>query len=227
MTAPHAPDHHTIVVDADDPVALPPRLARRAARGRIPWGMLALEGFFTVVAILLALAADDWRERREERELAEHAVQAFAAEIAQNRERIAELVPYHVSLRDALDRALADSGGRVFRDPGEIFPEWRGIRPAFVTHAAWESAVATGALRHLPAEGLRALSMTYEYQARLDALNGVMYRLMIDPSMISAPDHRVPSRTIRAYLSDIVPMETELVRIYDQVLQGIERRTAP
>jgi hypothetical protein len=215
MTHPTATDD---VAESDDPGALPPRLARRAVRDRIPWGMLALEGFFTVVAILLALAADDWRERREERELADGAIAAFVAELTANRERIDRAYAYHDSLRTAMIAALSDTSGRTYRSPNEIFPQWRGVSPAFVTHAAWETAVATGALRHLSPEALRALSLTYELQARLDAMNRTLYGLVLDPVSLGATDFRLGTRLATAYLSDALPNERELSRSYEQTI---------
>jgi hypothetical protein len=180
--------------------------------------MLALEGFFTVVAILLALAADDWREQREERELADDAIAAFVAELGANRERIDRTRAYHDTLRTAMLAALTDTSGRRYRSQSDILPQWRGLSPAFLTHAAWESAVATGALRHVTPEALRALSLTYELQARLDAINRTLYALVLDPAALGAADFRVGTRTTVAYLSDAVPMQAELSRSYEQTL---------
>jgi len=226
MTDPHARRDAVVLVDADDPSALPPRLARRA-RARIPWGMLALEGFFTVVAILLALAADDWRERREERQLADGAIAAFVAELGENRKRLDGSRAYHDSLRTAMLAALDDRSGRAYRSPSDVFPAWRGINPAFLTHAAWESAVATGALRHVSARELRALSLTYELQARLDALNRSLYGIVLDPAVLTAGDFRVGARITAAYLADVVPTEGELSRSYDQTIALLRGEQAP
>lgn len=216
-----------VPTDADDPAALPPRLARRAGRVRIPWGMLLLEAVFTVVAILLALAADDWRQRREERALVRDALSAFVAELSSNRERLDAVRPYHERLRAAMNAAISDTTGRVYRSPRDVFPEWRGVQPAFLTHAAWETAVATGALRYVPVEALRGLAMTYEMQSRLDALNRSMYGVILQPDVIAARDFGVPARITTAYLSDIVPIERELSTAYGEMIAGLRRGRRP
>lgn len=231
MTDPRASHHAATAADADaemdDPSALPPRLARRAGRSRIPWGMLLLEATFTVVAILLALAADDWRQRREERALVRDALSAFDAELSSNRERLNAARPYHESLHVAMNAALSDTTGRVYRSPRDVFPEWRGTRPAFVTHAAWETAIATGALRYIPADALRGLAMTYELQSRLDALNRSMYAVILQPDVIAADDFGVPMRITAAYLSDIVPIERELSNAYGEMIWSLRRGAGP
>ncbi len=59
---------------------------RSALRRKLP--ELLVEGFSVALAVLLALAVDEWRENRSNLELAQRAEASIMAEVGSNRSRL-------------------------------------------------------------------------------------------------------------------------------------------
>lgn len=120
-------------------------------------GKAVFEILIVAVGVLLALAVDQWRERAEQRKLADEARFALRAEILANREaaiarlrRTAELYAQTVAQPD-------QAGQFVFE---------RRNRPLFVTDSAWTMAVETGAVRWLTPAERASFSEIYAGQQR-------------------------------------------------------------
>src|SRR5690606_10279309 len=150
----------------------PARLPRLRA---LPWGTLVVEATFTVLAILLALAADDWRQRRENRALADAALSTFAREIGDNSRRLAAVRPYHDSLAAGFARASLVTGRGEPAALGTVHPQFRGVTPPVLLSTAWQSALTTGALRHVDYATIQALASVYAAQESLADMNRTMY----------------------------------------------------
>ncbi len=59
---------------------------------------ILLESFFIVVALLLALALDQWREEQKGLELAENAKIAIYAELSSNKNKLEEKIVVHENI---------------------------------------------------------------------------------------------------------------------------------
>ena len=107
--------------------------------------------------------------------------------------------------------------------PGAV-PEFRGVRPAFLLDTAWETALATGALRHIDYETVHALSVVYAFQDGLRTFNQQMMAAILTPETMGRADSRPVLVATSAYFSDVTNMERNLLEHYDRVLPQLARQ---
>lgn len=126
-----------------------------------PWqaglGRTLFEIMIVAIGVLLALAVDEWRERSEQRELADQARAALRAEILSNREAVLSRL-----------RRTAQLYVRTTAHPdmvGKYVFELRH-RALLVNDAAWTMAVETGAIRWLAPAERRDFAEVYAGQQR-------------------------------------------------------------
>jgi hypothetical protein len=144
----------------------PTRLSRRRV---VDWRPIFLEAFFVVLGVVLALAANEWRQAMADRRGAETALESIREELETNRAAVLRSVHYHLYLSDTLVAirrqtvaARSDSGSlpnvRVFTQGF--------VRPAALLSTAWETAAATDAVRHMEHDDVLVLAGIYEQQRR-------------------------------------------------------------
>ena len=174
----------------------------------------ALEAGLVVFGVVLAFAANEWREHRARMARAEHALESIVDELRANRDAVETARQYHAGLLAAIREA-----GRTGVEPGiETFP--RGfITPATVHRTAWESASATGALEALDLATLLKLSRVYEQQERYELQASQM------GSLIYAELYRgglagilANYRNLAALVQAFAYREGELVALCDRTL---------
>lgn len=193
-------------------------------KGNAEWVLRAgFESMLIVVSIVLALAVDEWRQNRQDEELATQSLEVFEREIRQNLARVDAAVPYHAGLRAVVARmAAGENAGPDLRSVVE------GLEPAVLLSTAWETALATGALTHLEFELVQALSLTYSLQARFREES------RSDRPDLSSAANRTPGsdrdlvERVGSYLEGLVRDERELQGVYAQALAMIhDRLTEP
>ena len=107
-------------------------------------GKAVFEIAIVAVGVMLALAVDEWRERSEQKDLADEARAALRAEILSNHEAVLSRLRRTAQLYIEI-AAHPDQAGKYISE--------RRNRTLFVNNAAWTMAVETGAVRWLtPAE---------------------------------------------------------------------------
>ena len=126
------------------------------------WMLRALaESTIIVVSIILALAVDEWRDDRQNQELAAQSLMIFEQEIRQNLGRVDDAAPYHAGLRDVVAAMTERDGAEA-----ELRSATEGLEPVVLLNTAWETALATGVLTHMEFTIVSALSLTYSRQQR-------------------------------------------------------------
>jgi hypothetical protein len=125
--------------------------AGAAFRGRLP--ELLIEATFVFLAVLPALIADEWRERRDREELAERALVGIVDEIRSNRDRL---------LADAERNRAPLAGLREYlraREEGEEPEELSAdYKVALASSAAREAARMSRAVQSTDLEVVRELA---------------------------------------------------------------------
>ena len=184
------------------------------------WIDLSVQSVMIVFSVLLALAASSWADARKQQRLGDQALLSFAHEIRANRARVAKLLPYHDSLDVAASRADSAGSVRNYADWRRAFPGWSGFEPPDLTTAAWQGALASGALSNIRYDRVASLSGVYTVQNKLDAFNA-SYIPLFDFS-----DAAMPStvRRMHAYGATVVSFERTLVSSYDATLKLIEAK---
>ena len=126
-------------------------------------GPALFEATFVVLGVVLALAANEWRQSREERRRASVATTAIAAELQANRAALVTASQYHTQLLDSL-RAQRPA---TWRPSPWMFP--RGfVAPAQLSSTAWQSAADAGVVEHMPYKAVLRLSRAYADQSRYE-----------------------------------------------------------
>ena len=135
-----------------------------APRERVAnWRAILLEAVFVVLGVVLALAANEWRESASNRREATTALRSVREELGANRATVLESATYHIAISDSLF-------GRMRRPPADAeVPDARlfsrgFIHPARVLHTAWDAATATEAIRHMRHRDVLTIARIYALQ---------------------------------------------------------------
>jgi hypothetical protein len=179
---------------------------------------LLLDSVLIVASILLAFALNGWWEARQDRLLADRATATFAQEIAQNRQNLAGVMPYHMGLHDLFAGLSAAGTVRTFEDVREL-EGFDGFQPAFLTTTAWHSAIATGALVHLDYDLVRELSALYTFQDRYTEYSD--FRHLLAPGALTDANISAALFSAEIHLIDVISGARDLVAMYDRVLEQL------
>ncbi|HEY0230688.1 MAG TPA: hypothetical protein VGC55_05515 [Dokdonella sp.] len=184
----------------DPSVSARPGLRERL-REKLP--EIVIEAGSVVLALLLALALNQWNERQQENERAEIARNAILAELRANRQEIdgahAKLQGIVTMLRDALDTS---------KPPPHELQVQLGI--SLLSAAAWHATLATQASQRIDFAWLTRIAKVYELQDNfLRVQNAAVDQLSAVP-----PDDSVNGKQIAALL---LPRFSAL----DQLAQGL------
>ena len=175
---------------------------------------MLVESVLVVGSILLALALDEWNEDREFEDLASRSLVNFEREIQQNRVRLEDVALFHAGLRDVL--ANMDASGTAM-PATTIRNIMDGFQPAILVNTAWETAVATGTLAHMDYDVVAGLSLTYNLQERLVALNQSGLNDLLVGGFRSAETELLIYSANR-YMRELIEAEQRLQGVYDLVL---------
>ncbi len=129
---------------------------RTRLRERLP--EILIEAGSVVFALLLALAANEWRDARQRHQLGEDARRSILAEVRGNRQELDKtLAENHAE--------LADLAARLARPPRDSAGSMRwSMSLAQLSSAAWRTAQATQAASDIPFDALLPISRVYETQ---------------------------------------------------------------
>jgi hypothetical protein len=162
-----APDRSTLTPDARGDASA---AASPPARRRIDWRPILLEAFFVVLGVVLALAANEWRQAFADRRSAATALESIREELDANRQSVLGSVKYHLQLSDTLRVMLRQAATRGdSAAPANIRVFTQGfVHPAQLLSTAWETAAATEAVRHMAHDDVLVLARIYDQQRRYE-----------------------------------------------------------
>jgi hypothetical protein len=215
-----------------DPMTQAPEPSRLWA---IDWRPILLEAFFVVLGVVLALAANEWRQAIADRRSAATALESIREELDANRQSVLRSLRYHLQLSDTLRVIMRQAATR--RDsasPPDIRVFTQGfVHPAQLLGTAWETAAATDAVRHIAHDDVLVLARIYDQQRRY-ATQSEQIGALIYGEIFA----RGTGAVIRNYanLASIIAAfwyrECELLLGYDQTLTELragsaERRELP
>lgn len=172
------------------------------------------------VGVFLGLAGEEWREDRENRQLADETLRRFRAEILVNRDEILKVKDYHVERLAELEAYFAADPAE--RDKVEV--QFAGLRPPFLVNTAYEFALATGSLAYIEADLAFTLSQTYGFQQITNELGRTVAQ-----AMYFQPPREAGATffaTVQIYYGDLRALEPELLAAYDELIPAIDRALA-
>lgn len=162
---------------------------------RHKWPELLVEGFSVALAVLLALAVDEWRENRSNRELAELAEASIVAEVQENLRRLEEGAADRDSLLAYLDASLAilESG----ETPEDISIN---VSPALLARTAWETAQVTRAIHFMPYDKVARIGRLYDFQRMYETSEAQLVELISSLGSMNWDEPVEPVGTVRTAL---------------------------
>ncbi|HTZ71352.1 MAG TPA: hypothetical protein VMB71_11930 [Acetobacteraceae bacterium] len=130
-----------------------------------------LQIFTITCGIVIALALDGLVVNRRDASLVRTTRQDFAAEIADNMGKVQAIQGRMEADEDWIKQALAYGDARLKHQGNAAFTQI--ARREFITlrNAAWETALATQAMRLLHFDEARALATAYNQQAQLNEIS--------------------------------------------------------
>ena len=177
--------------------------------------MIGLEVLLISGGVFLGLMAEQWRERTEQRELANEALRRFRTEIQTNRSAVAANADYHARLRNEVQQYLKTKGTANVNMS-------QGLGPVFFEQAAWDLAIATQALAYMDADLSFAISRVYTIQQSYAG-----HQATVAPTIIfgrsPTQDPEAFWRPVLWYLGDIGFFDPTILKAYDEILPRIDR----
>jgi hypothetical protein len=172
------------------------------------------------LGVFLGLAGEQWRDRAERNDRAAETLRRIYAEMAANRDEVSGVISYHATkhkeLKDFLAVPPAKRGGLRFR--------LDGILPAQFEQTAWQLALATQALVDIDPALSFSLARVYGVQARYQGLTeGITDAMYLLPQ---AAQGTAFLEALELYYSDIILLEPQLAKLYDETLPQIDRELA-
>jgi hypothetical protein len=176
---------------------------------------ILIEAASVVIALLLALALNQWNENRETRTRADAARAAILGELRANREEIGEQIP---KLKAIVSTLSATASGST-PPPSREMQVNLGV--ALLSAAAWHAALATQASQTIDFAWMTRVAKVYELQDNYVRVQN----LAIDQlSSIPAEDKNLTgqeiARSLVARMSALSQIADGLARNYDEVLDA-------
>jgi len=188
----------------------------RRLRDKLP--ELSLEVVSIVLAVLAALAVDEWRQARANAGLADTARASVLEEIRSNYGELADTREENQGLLDRINAALATEGRIV--DLNLRF------EIALLSTAAWETAQITAASRHMEFEWVAEVARVYRVQQLVDEAQGNWVDLMAGLAPESPEALRLQLRVLRQQLVVTLELADGLLRGYESLLDSEESASA-
>jgi len=183
-------------------------------------GTLFIEIISIVLAVLLALAVDEWRENRANAQLARETLRRITVELKLNVTELESIIKKHQAMHDQLKGLLDNNQIKVDESENDINFK---IQLGVLHRSAWQTAIFTQAFRHMDFQVVQELSEIYEVHD--------LYKVHLEniiKNLSSANlyfDDRVPAQ-LRALLQDIktgLDLEKGLLTLHQKFLKKHKR----
>jgi len=173
-----------------------------------------IESALIVISILVALGLDEWREKREDAEMARQALSNFISEVQRNQAQLRADAPFNKGLLDVLKGRYEGSGIDTVE---EFVIMVESYTPLVLQSTAWETALATGSLAKMEYDLVSALSLTYSLQNRYQLATRSGVADLTSPQNLSEDKLNLAVYNSIRYLDDITKLEQEMGVVYFEV----------
>ncbi|MCL7959278.1 MAG: hypothetical protein M8861_03700 [marine benthic group bacterium] len=178
---------------------------------------LLLEAAMIFFAVILALAAEEWREKNDRLELADRALQSVVEEMRSNLEELETTGVLNAERLESASAVLAEL--EAGRDQGGADV---GLEVALLSSAAWQSAQMSQAVQYLDFEVMRELSEVYEVQDLYLQVQSAAVDHMTDAMRTAQDDPAAAVRQGVISLALLGDLRTSLAEVYGNALEEIE-----
>ena len=180
-----------------------------------------------MASVLLGFGISEYGKYRDDRELATRMLASIRTEVEFNRTALEQFIPIHRAWRDALakeDRATGTgSAVDVFFATRPHLPPEIKMNVPLLRHAAWDTALSTGALRLIDYDLAAGLSEIYGMQGyAVSGFSGLFSQpIFFDPSGRSGA-----MRLAQTTMQEMTWAEETLLALYDKHLPAIRAGAA-
>ncbi|MCU0866510.1 MAG: hypothetical protein MUC36_22220 [Planctomycetes bacterium] len=199
------------------------------ATWRTSLGKLAFELSMVFIAVIAALLTNAWWQERRDRSAAGAALTAFVAEMQSNRKEIAGRVEHHV-LVVTNAKTLTAEILRGDLPPADIdalrgrLTQGKGFNLPLVSRAAWDTALATGVVGHLPLPTVQMLASVYESQKRLESLLDRIIASWLSPDLYDVRAAAPAATSFLVTFGLLVELENNQLQVYEQAGKALAVR---
>jgi hypothetical protein len=168
-------------------------------------------------AVMLALAAEEWRENRDRLELADRALRSVAEELRSNLEELERTGERNAGRLEAAGTVLAELEAGQDQGNADI-----GLEVSLLSTAAWQSAQMSQAVQYLDFDIMRTLSEVYEIQDLYDRVQTGAVDNMTEMMRTAEEDPVAAVRQGVISLSVLQELQGSLLEVYRNTLDELE-----
>lgn len=188
----------------------PPAPLRHRLRDKLP--ELLLEAASVLLAVLLALAVDEWRESRSREALADRARASILEEVRANSAELRSTRDDNAALLKRLEQDLL----RI--KSGEKLELEINFQIALLSSAAWQTAQMTQATHFMDYDWVARISRLYDLQALyVTSQSGLVDRINAIPEFVEDDPRRMLSIMIQR-VRGVLDIQDALLKAYDEIL---------
>ncbi|MDX9853757.1 MAG: hypothetical protein RBS81_08260 [Tenuifilaceae bacterium] len=176
---------------------------------------LTFEFISVAFAVFLGLMLNQWKDNRNNRKTAEIAINNIVTEINENTKRLKNMLESHKALDAIIDSVMSK------QLPSNALDTASGLTMNLLQSTAWETAKLTEAIAYIDVNIVKEVAGIYEFQ---DYYKTIVKEFVLQD--ISNPEELSPETTLRytnKFLDKIIPIETNLLQYYDELLKTIEK----
>jgi len=182
--------------------------------------MLTIQILSIIFSILLALGLNDWKESRNNKQLALTTLRNLKDELGNNRKAIeAALRDQRIFMRSLENGVSQLNSGK---EKALALPE---INLPDVLTTAWETALVTKAMVYIDYDVILKLSEIYLQQKWLASLEDKVFQTILSPYSYEKKNSGNLAKSLYASLKNIMEVEGKLLAMYDITLKKIETIT--
>ena len=178
---------------------------------------LVLEAAMIFFAVMLALAAEEWREQKDRIELADRALRSVIEEVRSNLDELETTGVRNTERLESASAILAEL--EAGRDQGDADV---GLEVALLSSAAWQSAQMSQAVQYLDFDVMRDLSEVYEIQDLFDRVQAGAVDNMTEMMRTAEQDPVAAVRQGVISLSVLTDLHGSLMEVYRNTLEKLE-----
>jgi hypothetical protein len=182
-------------------------------------GEIILQIIPVMIGVYLGFVISNWSETNKRKSQTELLRKNIVAEIESNKTKIAEVLEYHVMLRDS---------SRFYQkniiDIKKMPSFFKGTRTITMANSAFDTGIQTGLINSLKFEEIQAINDIYTKQSAYKDFNNLILSALLT---IYIQENDKGVKKIYNYLAvtmtDVVIKENRLMRNYDELLEKIEK----
>jgi len=197
-------------------------------RLRINFSDLLLEIISIVIAILLALAVNNWQENRKHQELLHASLHNIRQELSDNAHRVDAELQHHARVQKAfaaLVQARANGESLRFNEIAKTFHQTSpsGLHFLGLQNTAWKIAENDGALAYMDYHTRHLLTEVYDIQDSVTPAEREFIHTLTGTAPVQGNNFFYSASSAVDQMGEVTAAEAQLHQVYPAVLAAIDK----